>query len=272
MKKMLLMLLLAPAILLAQPSVTKHNGTYTIDFKKKKAAQDSTTVTQTTDDEDEDGTQVKSKKKAKPIARPKPPGYKPYTYDIRHEGVFKGLFMAGLNTCQIDGDNEWGYKYLGAEAGVGVMARFHPFMSVSMEIDYTMKGARSRLLSTSDVSRYYQVQLDYVSVPVAFNFHAKDIAILSAGLAPGVLTRYKEFNEDGINVTGHSPWGDPRNFDLDIFTGIHFVIKKHYALGFKYSYSLISIRKASPGTHVNGQFNNDLTFRFMYILGPVKKK
>ena len=111
------------------------------------------------------------------------------------------MFIAGLNACQIDGDNEWGYKYFGAEAGIGALARFHDVVSVSMEMDYSMKGARARLPSTADVSERYNVQWDYISVPVALNAHVKDLVMFSAGLAPGVMVRYKEFNYDGINVT-----------------------------------------------------------------------
>jgi hypothetical protein len=274
-KKLLLLLLLIPVILMAQPSVTKDKGTYTIDFSKKKKTPKDTTSIQSTEDEevDENGNAVKVKgKKYKPAIVHRPTNRKPYNYDFRTEGIFKGLFIAGLNACQIDGDNEWGYKYFGAEVGVGALARFHNVLSTSLELDYTMKGARARLPSTPDQLEMYNVQWDYISAPVALNAHIKDIVMFSIGLAPGVMTRYKEFNYDGINVTSNPPYGQPRKFDLDIFTGIHFIIKKHYALGLKYSYSLIPIRDALIDTRVNGQYNNVLTFRFVYILGQIKKK
>ena len=264
-----------PVLLMAQPSVTKKNGTYTIDLsKKKKAPQDTITIqSPIEDEEDENGNAVRVKgKKYKTARPPRTPTHKPYNYDFAKEGVFKGMFIAGLNACQIDGDNEWGYKYFGAEAGVGAMARFHKFFSTSLEIDYTMKGARSRLHSTPDQLQLYNVQWDYVSVPVAVNAHVKDLVMFSVGLAPGVMVRYKEFNYSGINVTNDPPFGVPKKFDLDIFGAIHFIIKKHYALGFKYSCSLLPIRNALIDTRVNGQYNNVLTFRFVYILGPVKKK
>jgi len=273
MKKSLLLLFLFPAILMAQPSVTKKNGTYTIDFSKKKKVQDSTATQATDDDVDEDGNAIKVKgKKYKPVAVHKLPKRPAYNYDFRKEGIFKALFIAGLNACQIDGDNEWGYKYFGAEAGIGALARFHNIFSTSLELDYTMKGARARFQSTPEQLELYNVQWDYISAPVALNIHIKDIVMFDLGLAPGVMVRYKEFNYDGINVTNNPPYGQPKKFDLDIFTGIHFIIKKHYALGFKYSYSLIPIRDALIDTRVNGQYNNVLTFRFVYILGPIKKK
>jgi hypothetical protein len=270
MKRLLLLLLLFPLIIMAQPSVTKKSGTYTIDFGKKKKVQEDTTISQSPVEEDEDGNviKVKVKKVKAPVLHRQPA----YHYDFRKEGLFKALFIAGLNMAQIDGDNEYGYKNFGAEVGIGALVRFHSIFSTSLELDYTMKGARARLPSTPDVSERYNVQWDYISAPVALNIHIKDIVMFDLGLAPGVMVRYKEINYDGINVTNDPPYGQPRKFDLDIFTGIHFIIKKHYALGFKYSYSLIPIRDALIDTRVNGQYNNVLTFRFVYILGQLKKK
>ena len=259
-------------------AVNKSKGSYSIDISKKKKAQDTTAV-QATDDNDVDeyGNAVKTKgKKIKTPTAKKPSTHTHDKYDFKEEGIFKGLFTAGLNACQIDGDAQWGYKYLGAEVDVGAMARFHKFLSVSLELDYTMKGAKDRLQSTPDITRDYQVQWDYVSAPVALNAHFFwDHLTISAGVAPGVLVRYKEFNESGFNVTGSSSYGQPHKFDLGAFAGIQYTLKKHYAFGFKYSYSTISIRNAQPGRQngwINGQYNNVLTFRFVYILGPIKKK
>jgi hypothetical protein len=273
MKKFFLLVLLLPAVLMAQPDITKgKNGSYSIDFgKKKKALKDSTAQSTTDEDVDDYGNAVRVKgKKYKPQ---KAHSAQPAGYDYRKDGIFRGLFTAGVNACQIDGDDQWGYKYFGAEAGVGAMARFHRYFSLSLELDYTMKGARDRLQSTQDVLRDYQVQWDYVAAPVAVNGHFfKDMLTISAGFAPSVMVRYKEFDQDGINVTGRSPFGQPHIFDLVAFAGIQVTFKQHYGLGFKYSYSTISIRNAEADTRVNGQYNNVLTLRFVYILGPVKKK
>ena len=246
-----------------------NNGTISIDFGKKKHKQQDTIPQADTDDEDSVVTIRKVKKqspsKDKTAARPA-------TYDIHELGIFRSLFHAGLNAAQVDGDYEYGYKYLGAEFGAGVMARFHPYVSTSLEINYTMKGARARLGSTDQVLRLYMVQWDYIEAPIALNAHYKDIVMISGGLAPAFMVRYKERNNDGIDVTKNPYLGPPRQFELSAFAGIHFIIKKHYALGFKYSYSVTKIRGAYSGTRVSGEFNNLLTFRFMYILGSVRKK
>jgi hypothetical protein len=274
MKKLLLLLFLFPAMVMAQ-SVTKDKGGYTIDFsKKKKLPKDTTAQTAPEEDVDEDGNAVKVKGK-KYKAQTAKPSHQPDHYDFKKDGIFRGLFTAGFNACQIDGDNQWGYKYFGAEAGVGAMARVHRFLSVSLELDYTMKGARARI-STVDNPNFYQVQWDYIAAPIALNAHFfKDQLTISVGIAPAVMVRYKEIDQDGINVTTHSPYGQPHIFDLDAFAGIQNTLKRHYGFGFKYSYSTISIRPATANREngwIHGQFNNVLTFRFVYILGPIKKK
>ncbi len=249
------------------------NGTISIDLhkKKKQPQQDSTVATTLpSEEEDENGNAiapVRSPKSAKQKIQAKAG-----TYDIHDLGVFRGLFHAGLNACQVDGDQEWGYKYLGASFGAGVMARFHPYVSTSLEIHYSMQGARARLPGTDLISRRYQVQWDYVETPIALNAHYRDIVMVGGGLIPGFMVRYRELDYDGINVTKTPPLGQPRQFALSAFGGVHIFIKKHYGLGFIYRYSVLKVRGAQDGTRVNGQYNNLFTFRFVYMLGGIRKK
>lgn len=245
------------------------DGTISIDLHKKNKQPQQDTVTRTLPSEevDEDGNTI-APSRARKVAKTKTASI----YDIHELGIFRGLFHAGFNACQVDGDQEWGYKYIGASFGAGVMARFHPYVSTSLEINYSMQGARARLPTSDQVSRRYQVQWDYVEAPIALNAHYRDIVMVSGGLIPGVMVRYKELDYDGINVTKDPPLGQPQQFALSAFGGLHIFIKKHYGLGFIYRYSVLKIRGAQDGTKVNGQYNNLFTFRFVYMLGSMKKK
>lgn len=265
---LLLIILISSAIHCAAQTGVK-DGTITIDFGKKKTRQQDTIPQTDADDEDSVVTVKKTRKQTPPKDKT---AKRPGAYDIHELGIFRGLFHAGLNVAQVDGDNEYGYKYLGATFGAGVMARFHPYVSTSLEINYSMQGARARLQSTDLASRRYMVQWDYIEMPIALNLHYRDIVMISGGLIPGIMVRYKELDNDGINVTKTEPLGQPRQFGMEAFAGIHFIIAKHYALGFKYAYSVLKIRAAADGTRSAGQYNNLLTFRFMYILGSARKK
>lgn len=269
MRPWIILLLLAPVLLSAQAK-RDSTGTYHFSFGKKKPIRQDSIPSQ--EDEDEESKE-NYKRQKKEQAEKRRAERKPQSEDYKKDGIFKGLFIAGLNACQIDGDNQWGYKYFGAEAGIGGMARLHRFFSLSLELDYTMKGAKDRLQSTTEALHDYEVQWDYVAAPIAMNAHFfHDFLSVSAGFSPAVMVRYKEFNDIGQNVTGISGYGQPHIFDLGAFAGIQLTFKKHYAVGFKYSYSTISIRHSGPGTRVDGQYNNVLTLRFVYILGPVRKK
>ena len=115
--------------------------------------------------------------------------------------------------------------------------------------------------------------MDYNEAPVAINAHYKDILIASLGIAPAYLTRYKELDYDGINITSQlNRLGQPRKFGMTGFASLYVVIKQHYAIGGKFSYSMVKVRDALSGTRVNGEYNNYLSLDFKYILNRVKKK
>ena len=269
-KKLTLWILLFPALLFAQTQV--KDGTLTIDFgkKKKEVVQDTIEKQQPLSDEEEDEEDAPKpkRKKQKNTLDLKD------DFDYKRDGLFKGLFAVGLNACQVDGDREAGYKYLGANVSVGAMIRFHKHMSVSMEIGYSMKGARARFTQNAANANFFRTNFDYIEVPIAFNVHDKKLVMFTAGLAVGSLIRYKEFDRaTGIEINyNNPPYGQPRKIDLNVFGGLYFIVKKNFALGAKFSYSVLKIRGAEPGTKVNGQYHNVISFRLMYILDARKKK
>jgi len=261
-----LLLFLCPALTMAQAEM--KNGTITFDFgKKKQVKQDTSRQLPATTEEKVTPKPKKEKKQSTTTINKS----SETNADSKRNGLFSGLFHAGFNACQVDGDNEWGYKYIGAAVGIGALARFHPWISVSMELNYSMKGAKARLLSTPQVSRRFAIQWDFVEAPVLLNVHYKELLMISAGLATGYMVRYKELDDDGIDKTANPLYGQPKKIDLCFTGGVHFIIKKHFAIGCRFSYSTLKLRGAYPNTRVNGQYNNYFTLRFMYILNADSK-
>lgn len=187
--------------------------------------------------------------------------------------MFKALFHAGINGAQIDGDAQSGYNQAGLDAGVGAMIRFHKFLSASLCIDYSMKGARQAFVFDPNVPslQRYQVQWDYVEVPLMLTFHAKNLITLGFGIQPGIMVRYKEWDQNGDDVTYSPPAGQPRIFDLEVVGALHFIIKNNWMLGMKFSYSTLKIRGAYQNNRLNGQYNNILTLEAFYMMNTVKK-
>ena len=270
-KKLTLLILFFPVVAFTQTQY--KDGTISIDFgKKNKQQQDTVVKEKIVYPSDEEEAQEETPKQKREKKKASAPDTKD-DFDFRKDGLFKGLFSAGLNACQVDGDNEYGYKYLGANVDVGVMIRFHRYMSVSLELGYTMKGAKARYSQAGANANFFRTNFDYAEVPIAFNVHDKKLVMFSVGLTPAMLVRYKEWDRvSGLEVTDNPPNGQPRKFDLSVFGGFYFVIKQQFVLGAKFSYSVLSLRPAESGTKVNGQYHNMLTFRFMYILSSIKKK
>jgi len=284
-KQIVLLLFLIPVLIRAQEF---KNGAIIFDMHPKKKNADTTTTTTPADTKypsDEEAEEEAQQHKR--IVKPKPEP-KPVNEDWKKDGLFKLLFHAGLNACQVDGDGYSGYNYLGAEFGLGTMIKLHPVLALSVAFDYSMKGAKetfkndsSAALSTTYLTsrQLYQVQFDYLQVPIALNIDAitvknKQLMLLNFGLAPGVLVRFKQFDEAGDNVTSAPPEGLPHRFDLSAFGSLYFIIHKNYAIGGKFSYSITRVRGPNLAgiTRLLGEYNNDLTLDFMYIMPAPKSK
>lgn len=290
-KKQTLWIFLLPAMVMAQEAPVFR---FDLDKKKDKEPakqeqqqEETPPASNYSSDEEEEEVPVKKEKKKKVKSSTNTSGY--YANNTKKDeeeekpdfrnGLFKGLFIAGLNAAQVDGDDGAGYNYLGAHVGVGAMVKFHKHMSVSMEILYNMKGAQRRLFSNAAADSTFRIVHDYMEVPVLFNVHDKKLIMASAGLAFGYMVRNK-LMINGTDYTDAQQTDpipsqfkiDPKRFDLTAVVGLHFIIKEQFALGARFTYSLLGIRPALPASRVRNQYNNVLTFRFMYILSAKKKK
>ena len=284
MKKLILLIFLFPLMAMAQEI---KNGTIIFDLHPKKKQVDTTTTTPAEPMYPSDEEEEQARHKPGSVVKPKPEPKSATQEDWKKNGLFNLFFHAGMNACQVDGDGYSGYNYLGAEFGVGAMIKVHPILSVSMAFDYSMKGAKetfrndstAQLSTTYYVSgQRYQAQFDYLQVPIALNIDAvtkknKQFMLLNVGLAPGVLVRFKQFDEAGDNVTNAPPEGQPHKFDLSGFVSMYFIIHKNYAIGGKFSYSITRVRGPNLAgiTRLLGEYNNDFTIDFMYIMNPPKK-
>jgi len=194
---------------------------------------------------------------------------------FRKEGqLFKGYVVAGLNMNQIDGDRSAGYNIVGANIGVGTFITYTDKFSNSLEISYTMRGAKSIMNYKQSHPQFFYYQMDYVEIPLLFNYHDFKIAIFQAGFSFNHIIR-TDFKE------GFNPLiVDFYNWNIDAVVGATFLIKKHWGINFKYNYSILNNLKNGPtrgnffsqtttaSSRTTGKLNwyhNVLTFRAMYI-------
>lgn len=270
-KKLTLWILLLPTVLLAQVEI--KDGALTIDFSKKKNQPQDTVHTQ--NNNEEQPARVKKQKTNRPTPEEESP-------DFSKEGLFKALFIAGLNLSQIDGDNQAGYAYPGAHVGVGVMVKFHKYMSVNTAILYGMKGAYRKLNSSELPQRTWRQQWDYIQLPLMFNVHDKKLVMASVGLSFNYLIRDKltasvfdgagKIDDTQTQILRDELSMPTKKFDLGGVAAFQFLIKRVFGIGARFEYSLIGLKPALAGTKVKEVHNNSITFRLMYILDPVEIK
>ena len=197
--------------------------------------------------------------------------------DAKPKRLFHGMIIAGLNATQVDGDKQGGFNKAGANAGVGLLVNLPKNFAISLELLYSMKGARG---SNDDwkVNQYHRsIDLDYIDLPICINYYLKMkktpkwSAMLSAGLIPGVLVRQ---HDEILEPTPYGVQGFPYNkFCLDSRLGVTGIFMDHYAVGFSWEYSVIPINALpfSTGSKFvyiqDGQMRHQIiSIRAIYIL------
>jgi len=191
---------------------------------------------------------------------------------------FKGMVIAGFNVAQVDGDRMGGYYKFGFNGGVGAFAMIKKKFSISAELLYSMKGARSQL-STAKVSARV-IQLDYAEAPIMFNYHDKKLAIFGLGLSFGGLIRRKQATYDGFGydtgqlklpngsyISNDNYVAGYKKYDLQFIGHVTFLIKKVIGIQGRFGYSIAPIGIGMAGGNLKNskQWNNVLSLRTMYI-------
>lgn len=182
--------------------------------------------------------------------------------DPYREQIIQPSIILGFNSTQIDGDNLSGFRKFGANAGGGAFIMLPKNFSVNFEILYSMKGSKS---SKSEAARYngdYKLILDYIDIPIGFNYHDKERAIFGLGVIVNNLVRYEEtFGATKLD-------SDYKKLGVEFMANLSFVIKRHYGINFRYQYSITQINNGATATNPfnqGTQRSNILTMRFMYI-------
>jgi len=191
------------------------------------------------------------------------------TFNSTAQDRFRVGLKAGLSTSQVEGDTYGGFHKAGAAGGIFVNAKFKEKWSAQMEIIFIQKGSKFVGDPENGDGRYYYMGLNYIEVPVLFQYHQKKFTF-EIGPAFGYLISSQEFNQDGeiyMPVPFHST-----EFSGDI--GVSFQLFKNLSLNWRYSNSLLPIRSFRSGQsrwYNPGQRNNVLAFTLFYQFGGNEK-
>lgn len=208
---------------------------------------------------------------------------------------FQGLFILGGNLSQIDGDEVYGFRRLGFNTGVGVLAPLGKtgHWQLSLEVLFSQKGARE----TAEPFPY-DCRLHYIDLPLMMHFHdVKGGWTFGVGFQYGRLLKINEhWNLPNPPIQYMERPKDPIPAflynDFNFVAGIRFGIWKRLKMDIRYQYSLIPIREnvtftnslkpfTEDGKAVTGykewqrnMRNNVLSFRLIYVFNErsVKEK
>lgn len=197
--------------------------------------------------------------------------------DIAVDRQIKGEIIFGGNLSQVDGDEVYGFKKFGVNAGFGGILPLGHRFSMSVEVLFNQKGSYQKLPPSPDSLShvpYYSLRLNYLTAPIMFHFEDRNTWTFGVGFSWGRLVGFKE-----IEHNKSQPWERADTIpyktknDFSVIADIRFRVWKHLKIDVQYSYSMAKIRtrafNPNPGIvepWTRNQYNNLITVRLLYYL------
>jgi hypothetical protein len=187
--------------------------------------------------------------------------------------------FAGINACQIHGDNSAGYRKFGVNGGIIVNAEFNKKLSLDLGFGFTQKGARKNQDVENGDYTFFRVNLNYVEVPVLINYKVNDKYFITAGPSVAYLINYTEDTEIG-NWNGVYPF-NPLEFAMNV--GLGRKIKDNWLIEVRSGNSFLPVRNYGIAANAvffpnavarffnKGLYNNILSVSVLYQI-KLKKK
>lgn len=188
-----------------------------------------------------------------------------------------GMLIGGGNLSHVEGDDVFGFRKIGFNAGLGAVVPFAEKWSFSLETIYNQKGSFHREGGRGMDYRYrhdynqYRLVLNYLEVPVLIHFRDKTGLSAGVGASYGRLIEVKEW-EDNVRIATTTLNDGPYDLnDYNALIDVQFPIYKQLKFNARYAFSLIKIREreylnVDPGeVKVRKQYNRVLSFRLMWF-------
>lgn len=153
---------------------------------------------------------------------------------------FDAGFRAGVSASQISGDYIQGYNKPGIYAGIFTSLDVSPRSLILLEMSYVEKGARQIARPDKGVFRAYKLMLNYIEMPVSYEYFINDQLAAEGGLSFGVLLNRSNNEEDeGGVISQTKPF---RNYELAFNAGALYYFTDNMAAGIRHSVSIIPVR------------------------------
>ena len=180
------------------------------------------------------------------------------------QGFTPGVFL-GILGSQVDGDRLSGYNKPGAYLGLLMKHKLTEKTLLQTEIEFIQKGSRQVIQPDQGIYYSYKIKLNYIEVPILYQYIFKEKYIPEAGLGFAYLINSEEVN-NGLSYTPDPPF---KKYELSGIIGLNYKLTDKININLRYSYSIIPIRKY-PGIDSyyfnRSQSNNLLCFGVYYGL------
>jgi len=181
---------------------------------------------------------------------------------------FKGGFLFGGVTSQVDGDTYGGYNKFGIDIGIFTRYTFDKEWFGNIEITYINKGSNFKSVQTATC---YKLIVNYIEVPIYASFkpkHIKKIKQLSfdIGLAPAVLVKAKEDTKCLTPIDPIPPY-EVRKYDVSSLVGVNWHFNDNLKVGVRFLYTIMPIKQNEPfNFYRSGNYNNVLVLNLFYTI------
>jgi len=187
-----------------------------------------------------------------------------------------GVLIGGFNASHVEGDDVFGFRKFGVNAGAAAVVPFAEKWSFTLETVYNQKGSFHKEGGRGMDYRYrhdynhYKLILNYVEVPVLVHFRDKTGLKAGLGASYGRLIEVKEW-EDHVRIATTTLNDGP--FDLNDYNGlidIQIPIYKQLKVNARYAFSLFKIREREylnvdpDEVKIRKQYNRVLSLRLLW--------
>ncbi len=186
--------------------------------------------------------------------------------------AFDGGISFGIAGTQVRGDNLSGFNKAGIFVGPFISLELSPRSSLQFQLEFAQKGSRQYPDSTNNYESYI-LRLNYIQLPIKYQFRYSQRFGFSAGLSYGFLI----FDQEIVN--GYEfDFGQPafNKSDINAHLGVDWFLTKVLTVRLELSRSLLPVRKLSavenPTTFFKGgQYNNILLLALQYNISRYKR-
>lgn len=189
---------------------------------------------------------------------------------IHAQKRFRAGIKAGLSTSQVHGDTYGGFHKFGVDAGILVVGKLQEKWTAQMEMIFIQKGSRHYGNPDAGDYSFYQMDLNYIEVPLLFQYHHKKFTF-EAGPGFGYLISAKEYDTYG-EIHNAKPF---KTTEITLGGGMSWELFRNLSINWRYSNSIVPIRTfraANSKWDNEGQRNNVLAFTLIYMFGKNGEK